>query len=159
MKKALALALVLAMAFSLAGVAQAAEEQTLMQGGWEYYINDSGEAVITAAPDSVKQTMGVFIPGELGGAQVAQFGSGVQTVMSNNKNSGSYVLYPEGLRIIAPISTYDFNDTVGWSVPASVTEIGPDAFHCAEDFVLRVYAGSFAERYARENDIPVVIIG
>ncbi|MCD7749079.1 MAG: hypothetical protein LUH42_03395, partial [Oscillospiraceae bacterium] len=87
------------------------------------YINDDGGAVIVSAPDTVKSTMAVFIPGELGGAQVVQFGTGTQNVMSNNKNSGNYVLYPEGLETISAISTYDFNDTVGWSIPASVTDV------------------------------------
>lgn len=69
------------------------------------------------------------------------------------------LLLPEGLQHIGQCAFNDCPQLHSVTVPASVTEIGPDAFHCAEDFVLRVYAGSFAERYARENDIPVVIIG
>ena len=167
MKKALALILTLAMMFSLAGAALAAgtDPETQVQGGWEYYINDHGNAVITAAPDSVKQTMCVIIPGELGGAQVVQFGSGVQTVMSNNKNSGSYVLYPEGLEIIAPISTYDFNDTVGWSVPASVTDVTAGSWSSCGG-ALYAFQGSPAASVegktviaAEDTTLPLVIEG
>jgi hypothetical protein len=123
MKRTLALVLAFALLLSLGCVAYAADEDLQVQGGWEYYINEDGGAVITAAPDTVKQTMCVLIPGELGGAQVVQFGTGTQNVMSNNKNSGNYVLYPQGLETIAAISTYDFNDTVAWSIPASVTDV------------------------------------
>ena len=121
--KILSLFLTMAMALSLAGSAVAAEEKTYVQGGWEYTLNENGGAVILAAPSTVKNTSCVVIPGELGGAQVVQFGSGTQNVMSNNKIGGNYVLYPEGLRTIAAISTYDFNDTVGWSIPASVVDV------------------------------------
>lgn len=123
MKRILAIVLTIAMILSLGCFAFAADDRTLVQDGWEYTLNSDGGAVITAAPGTTKTTMCVLIPGELGGAPVVQFGSGTQNVMSNNKNTGSYVLYPEGLQTIAAISTYDFNVTVGWSVPASVTDV------------------------------------
>ena len=142
MKRFLAVLLCLTLCLGL-GVTASAVSTTQTQGGWEYYINDEGGAVITAAPATVKQTLCVLIPGELGGAQVVQFGSGTQNVMSNNKNSGNYVLYPEGLQCIAAISTYDFNDTVGWSIPASVTDVNAGSWSsCAG--ALYAFEGSAA---------------
>jgi hypothetical protein len=37
-----------------------------------------------------------------------------------------------------------------------VTEIGEDAFMECEELVLSVAEGSYAEEYAKENDIPYV---
>ncbi len=165
MKKILALILAVAMMLSLGCVALAADETTQVQGGWEYYINDDGYAVIVSAPDTVKSTMAVFIPGELGGAQVVQFGNGTQNVMSNNKNSGNYVLYPEGLETIAAISTYDFNDTVGWSIPASVTDVTAGSWSSCGG-ALYAFAGSAGAEVsgktvidAEENTIAFTIEG
>ena len=122
MKKLLSAVVCLAMLLGL-GTFAAAADDTLTQAGWEYTIGEDGTATIVTAPDSVKQTMCVFVPGELGGVSVSSFGNGSKNVMSNNKNAGNYVLYPEGLQTIAAISTYDFNDTVGWSIPASVVNV------------------------------------
>ncbi|MCD8321727.1 MAG: hypothetical protein LUC89_02425 [Oscillospiraceae bacterium] len=165
MKKILALVLTAAMMLSLGCFAFAAEDDIQTQGGWEYYINDDGGAVIVSAPDTVKSTMAVFIPGELGGAQVVQFGTGTQNVMSNNKNSGNYVLYPEGLETIAAISTYDFNDTVGWSIPASVTDVTAGSWSSCGG-ALYAFAGSAAAEVsgktiidAEENTVSFTISG
>lgn len=66
---------------------------------------------------------------------------------------------PEGLQHISSCAFNDCPKLHSVTVPATVTQIGRHAFHCADDFVLRVYAGSYAEHYARENGVPVVIIG
>ena len=66
---------------------------------------------------------------------------------------------PEGLQHIGSCAFNDCPKLHSVTVPATVTQIGRYAFNCADDFVLRVHSGSFAERYARENDIPIVIIG
>lgn len=66
---------------------------------------------------------------------------------------------PEGLQSIGACAFNDCPKLHSVTVPATVTQIGRQAFQCADDFVLRVYAGSYAERYARENDVPIVIIG
>lgn len=163
--KVLALFLVLAMVGSLAGVAAAADEQVYVQGGWEYTLDAEGGAVILSAPATVKNTRCVVIPGELGGAQVVQFGSGTQNVMANNKISGNYVLYPEGLRSIAAISTYDFNDTVGWSIPASVVDVTAGSWSSCGG-ALYAFSGSAAAAVdgktildAAENTLPFTIQG
>ena len=162
--KILAVILVLTMACSLTGSALAADEKTYVQGGWEYTLTEDG-AVITSAPATVKNTTCIVIPGELGGAQVVQFGSGTQNVMSNNKIGGNYVLYPEGLKTIAAISTYDFNDTVGWSIPASVENVTAGSWSSCGG-ALYAFAGSAAASVdgktiidAAENTVPFTIEG
>ena len=42
------------------------------------------------------------------------------------------------------------------TVPASVTEIGADCFTKCKKLTLKVTAGSYAEQYAKENNIPFV---
>ena len=44
----------------------------------------------------------------------------------------------------------------GLTIPASVTSIGEAAFADCGDLTLTVVEGSYAEQYARENDIPYV---
>lgn len=70
-----------------------------------------------------------------------------------------HLTLPEGLRSIGRRAFNDCPRLHSVTLPATVTEISPDAFRCAKDFVLRVYAGSSAERYAREYGIPFVVIG
>jgi hypothetical protein len=40
------------------------------------------------------------------------------------------------------------------TIPKSVRHIGDDAFYNCENLTLRCYSGSYAERYAKENNIP-----
>ena len=40
------------------------------------------------------------------------------------------------------------------TIPGSVTEIGRDAFYMCRDLTLTVPEGSYAEQYAKENEIP-----
>ena len=44
----------------------------------------------------------------------------------------------------------------GVTIPASVTDIGEDAFSECGEIVLSVAEGSYAEQYAKENEIPYV---
>ena len=164
-KRVFSLVLAMLLCAALPAAASADGEETYTQGGWEYTLTPSGGAVITSAPATVKNTTCVVIPGELGGAQVVQFGSGTQNVMSNNKLAGNYVLYPEGLQTIAAISTYDFNDTVGWSIPASVTDVTAGSWSSCGG-ALYAFAGSAAASVegktvidAAENTVPFTISG
>ena len=45
------------------------------------------------------------------------------------------------------------------TIPKSVTSIGPNAFYDCKNLTLTVAKGSFAEQYAKENDIPYEYIG
>ena len=45
------------------------------------------------------------------------------------------------------------------TIPSSVTTIGEDAFEGCDNLTIHGKAGSYAERYARENSIPFVEAG
>lgn len=45
------------------------------------------------------------------------------------------------------------------TIPSSVTEIGEEAFEGCDNLTIHGKAGSYAERYARENSIPFVEAG
>ena len=67
----------------------------------------------------------------------------------------SEITIPEGY---TSLDYYAFNgceSLYSVTLPASLTEIGEDAFcGCSEDLTIHAPKGSYAEQYAKENDIP-----
>lgn len=62
---------------------------------------------------------------------------------------------PDHLREIGDYAFRDCGSLSEITIPESVTEIGSDVFSgCAEDFTISGWAGSRAESYAAENNIP-----
>ena len=64
------------------------------------------------------------------------------------------VTLPEGLESIGMMAFYGCPRMQLLIIPASVTEIGVWAFDNCDSLTLRVARGSYAEQYARENNIP-----
>lgn len=64
------------------------------------------------------------------------------------------ITLPEGLIEIEDTVFYDCAALKTLTLPVSVKAIGRDAFYGCPDITLRVYAGSYAETYAKENSIP-----
>ncbi len=66
--------------------------------------------------------------------------------------------FPEGCRSIGADCFTGCDAMTDLYIPASVTEIGEDAFfHYPEDITLHVKRGSYAERYAIENNLKYVL--
>ena len=136
MRKLIAVVLVLMLSIALALPAAASGEAsgetaqeapvvelsgptTSEQSGW-MYTDENGVITVIQAPQSVKGEMVVLLPGTIAGKPVDSLGNG-SAVMSNNKLDGSWVLFPEELGYIADSAIHDFNDTIAWVIPASVT--------------------------------------
>ncbi len=66
---------------------------------------------------------------------------------------------PTGVKAIGNYAFYGCVNLTSVTVPQSVTAIGDGAFTWVHDeFKLLVYVGSYAETYAKENDIPYSIV-
>ncbi|MBQ6829462.1 MAG: leucine-rich repeat domain-containing protein, partial [Thermoguttaceae bacterium] len=80
---------------------------------------------------------------------------GVQTI--GKRGGYCYLLeeipLPTELQIIGGAAFYDCDSLTDVEIPASVKEIGRHFFPRNADLVIRGDAGSYAEEYARENDI------
>ena len=66
------------------------------------------------------------------------------------------LLIPDGAVEIGDLAFENCTSLMGVTVPASVSRIGENAFRNCPDLTLRVRAGSIAETYAKEHDIPSV---
>ncbi len=63
------------------------------------------------------------------------------------------------VKIIGHYAFYGCNGLTSVTIPKSVTSIGYYAFDsCSADFIIRCYENSYAETYAKENNIPYEII-
>ena len=54
---------------------------------------------------------------------------------------------------------FDCTGLTNVTIPSNVTEIGEEAFEGCDNLTIHGKAGSYAERYAKENNIPFVAIG
>ena len=64
------------------------------------------------------------------------------------------IALPEGLQVISKSAFTNCDSLREISIPASVTEIGASAFFNQPRPTLHVTPGSYAEAYAKENDLP-----
>ena len=69
---------------------------------------------------------------------------------------GSEFTVPDGVTSIAEFAFAESVDIKKLIIPNSVTEIGIDAFQFCTRLTIYGYAGSYAETYANENNIPFV---
>jgi hypothetical protein len=125
----------------------------LIEGDWVYEITatssggdpgdpfsppgaTSASVTLLWGTDDVKGYQVVMLPAALGDESVATVGNAAQNVLSNNKVSNNYVLVPEGIDTISARAFYDYNDTVGWSIPLSVS-VDDNAFvSCLGDVLI-----------------------
>lgn len=150
---ALGLALVFILTCGSGLLALASDEPTgnRQEGNWVYEVVD-GEAAIRWGAGAEKSWRVLMLPAELGGCPVTSLG-GSGTALSNN-NAGGYVLFPEGIETICAGAVYDYNTTLGWSFPASLSSldeswcasIKPDAvFYASEASPAAAYAASHGQ--------------
>ena len=89
--------------------------------------------------------------------QIVYCGSGLKTIGLGAFNfclNLHTVVLPEGLERIGAYA-FECTSLQSIEIPASVTEIGDDAFCLLnEDFVIIGTPGSYAEQYAAEQGIP-----
>ncbi len=160
--KTLALLLVLALCLGgQAAFADAGTTVTAVDGGWTYtYVRHEDGSVsdvtITSAPDTVKQSMAIVVPGYMGSYPVDAFGSGGSKVMSNNTSRGSYVLFPAELAKLADTAVYDFNYTDGWVIPGYDTWCEQPFSSC--DGSVYAFSGSKGNTLADKYGMPFVDI-
>ena len=68
----------------------------------------------------------------------------------------SKIVLPKGLKQIGQNTFSDCTSLSDLSIPESVTTIGEAAFSRCPNLTIHAPAGSYAERYAKENNIPFV---
>ena len=150
--------------------------------GWQYWFDDRSDVwppsnLLEDDSDDYKQNFKMVIPDRLGGYPVVAIGS-VQDEGAFVEGPYTEVVMPEGivsigddaffacysLRSVTIPSTVTYIGenafTLCWdltdvTIPASVTYIGEDAFSDCD--MLFVQKGSYAEQYARDNDIPYTV--
>lgn len=72
----------------------------------------------------------------------------------------SEIFLPEGLEFVGERAFSDCGTLASVTLSYSVSEIGADAFDgCAENFTIRGYTGSEAEKYAIDNGFAFVSLG
>ena len=75
-----------------------------------------------------------------------------------NKNLVTLKLTPN-VKSIGEYAFYDCNNLSGVDVPASVSHIGDWAFAASEKVIMHVYSDSYAENYAKTNEIRYDYLG
>ena len=86
---------------------------------------------------------------------------GKKLVLERYKGSDAVVVIPEQIegKPVAIIGTGAFerhSQITDLTIPASVTDIGWFAFDGCTNMTIHAPAGSYAEQYAKENNIPFV---
>ena len=118
------------------------------------------------------------IPAEIDGKPVTSIGDGAFSVCSgltkitipNGVTSiGDYafsdcsgltkITIPNGVTSIGDNAFSDCRGLTEITIPDSVTSIGDYAFYDCTNLTIYGYTGSYAETYAKENDIPFVSLG
>ena len=74
-------------------------------------------------------------------------------VLKRYNGHDSDVTIPESVSSIGHSALKDCQSLTRVTIPAGVTEIGWNAFQGCENLTIHAPAGSFAEQYAKENDI------
>ena len=66
------------------------------------------------------------------------------------------VTIPEGVTSIGNLACFGCSSLTSVTIPDSVTSIGKDAFYGCYALTIHAPAGSYAEQYAKKNNIPFV---
>ena len=144
-----------------------------------YRLNEDGTAVILGAnPDETMYREELVIPGEIDGHTVTAIADSAfelwqttilvlpDSIVSIGSNAFNQcgrlqsVSFPEGLQSIGE-NAFRLTGLDSVRIPASVTQIGKDAFLChwANKFVCTVPEDSYAQQYCEENNIPYALEG
>ena len=113
-KKALSLFLTLSILASTLVAMPVNAASNLQDGNWVYTLNDDKATIVTTAGEE-KSGKVVMFPSVVDGHTVTTVGNGSNTVTSNNKVDGNYVLFPDSVTKINDGAIYDYNVTRGWS--------------------------------------------
>lgn len=138
--------------FEATGVMKLAEAEKLFN-----IKREKGSVIITRYKDNTSPDADVVIPRVIGKSPVTGINAGAFSGTPNIRS----VTIPVG---VTSIEYQAFNGCVNLTdvtIPASVTEIDPSAFthdsqidtRIIEGLTIHAPAGSYAEQYARENDI------
>lgn len=114
------------------------------------YVDVTSATILWGDGDEKSRTV-VMIPAEIGGLDVSTFGNGAQNVTTNNKVSENFVLFPEGIETISARAIYDYNDTLGWSFPSSISSIDSNAFLSTNGGTYYGESGSAIESYCEDT--------
>lgn len=105
----------------------------LQEGNWVYTLSDDKASIVTTAGEE-KSTKVVMFPGVIDGHTVTTIGNGSDTVSSNNKVDGNYVLFPDSITKISDGAIYDYNATKGWSFGKNTVLTASGFMSCSGKF-------------------------
>ena len=83
----------------------------------------------------------------------------VNHILIDGKTCTGAVSIPNGVTSIGDDAFYNCSGLTEITIPDSVTSIGDYAFYDCTNLTIYGYTGSYAETYAKENDIPFVSLG
>lgn len=140
--------------------------------GTVLYLCPEGKSGTVNVPDGVTQIPGFYECGKLTEIILPTSITQIDEYAFYNCKSLNTITIPSSVKSIGVLSFCGCTSLLEVSVPDSVKEIGINAFgywdeeitwgvvdrHKMEDFTLSGFAGSAAEQYAKENDIPFTII-
>ncbi len=145
------------------------------KGIWTYIFNN-GTVAISKVDKSVSG--GIVIPSELGGCPVTSITDGAfagcteltgVTIPESVKKLGqsafsgctglTSISLPDSLTLIGSYAFFGCAELSEITIPSSVTSIGESAFFICDKLTINCVSGSYAETYARENNIPFVSSG
>ncbi len=142
------LALVLAITLLFGGTVSVSAAEEYIIGNFTYTVSD-GKAKITSYPETASGA--VEIPSKLGGYPV--------TAIDVHAFSGctfiTEVTVPDTVKTIGDYAFAYCTTLTNVKIPSSVTSIGKNAFAYSNNIVVECEKGSYAEKYAKDNDIPV----
>ena len=145
------------------------------EGIWTYIFNN-GTVAISKVDKSVSG--GIVIPSELGGCPVTSITDGAfascteltgVTISESVKKLGqsafsgctglTSISLPDSLTLIGSYAFFGCAELSEITIPSSVTSIGESAFFICDKLTINCVSGSYAETYAKENNIPFVSSG
>ena len=83
----------------------------------------------------------------------------VNHILIDGKTCTGAVSIPNGVTSIGDDAFYNCSGLTEITIPDNVTSIGDYAFYDCTNLTIYGYTGSYAETYAKENDIPFVSLG